>query len=103
MKIDIELLKHILQECEFILANTRDKSINDFEGDEILKRAIVRSINIIGEAVKKVSIETQTKAKEIEWRDLARTRDFLIHQYFGIDYEIVWSIVTDNILYLNRK
>jgi len=63
--------------------------------DETLKRAFVRSIEIIGEAVKKIPSDFKQKYSHIEWRTMAGMRDKLIHDYFGIDYEIVWDVVTN--------
>jgi uncharacterized protein with HEPN domain len=65
--------------------------------DETLKRAFVRSIEIIGEAVKQLPDEFRSEHSAIDWRAIAGTRDNLIHDYFGIDYDIVWDIVTNEI------
>ncbi len=70
--------------------------------DETLKRAFVRSIEIIGEAVKRLPDEFRSEHSTIDWRAIAGTRDKLIHDYFGIDYDIVWDIVTNEIPELRR-
>ena len=70
--------------------------------DETLKRAFVRSIEIIGEAVKRLPDEFRSEQSAIDWRAIAGTRDKLIHDYFGIDYDIVWDIVTNEIPELRR-
>ncbi len=103
MKFDHELLEHIHVECDFIIKNTKNITFEKFENDEILKRAIVRSLSIIGEATKKISAITKNKSDTIEWRDLMKTRDILTHQYFGIDYEIIWNIVSVHIPVLQKK
>ncbi|MBS4027530.1 MAG: DUF86 domain-containing protein [Ignavibacteriales bacterium] len=87
----IELLKHILDECLFIIDNTDEISISEFYANETLKRAVVRSMEIIGEAVKKLPIDFKEKYSEIEWRMIAGMRDKLIHDYIGVDYEIVFD------------
>ncbi len=92
-KSSIEILQHILDESLFILKSTQGFNLDTFYKDEILKRAIVRSIEIIGEATKKIDEETRLKYAKVKWNSMARTRDKLIHHYFGVDYEIVWSIV----------
>ena len=94
----VELLKHILDECIFIQETiTPDISFNEFLDDEVLKRAIVRSLEIIGEATKKIPADIKYKWKEIEWKNMAGMRDKLIHDYFGINYNIVWDVIKNKI------
>lgn len=57
--------------------------------DEKTKRDFVRSLEIIGEASKNIPIEFKEKYKDVEWKEMARMRDRLIHHYFGVDYSIV--------------
>jgi len=70
--------------------------------DETLKRAFVRSLEIIGEATKNVSVELRQKYSHIDWRAMAGMRDRLIHGYFGVDYEIVWDVIISRIPLLQR-
>lgn len=64
-----------------------------FFEDEKAQRAFVRSIEIIGEAVKNISNDLIIKPKEVPWRNIAGMRDKLMHAYFSVDYEIVWNVV----------
>jgi uncharacterized protein with HEPN domain len=80
------------EEGTFILKNTVEVDLDELLQNEVLKRAIVRSLEIIGEAAKKVDEETRLKYSEIEWRSMAKMRDKLIHHYFGVDYEIVLDV-----------
>jgi len=103
LKHEIEYLKHIRDECEFILAKSKNLTQELFFQDETLKRAFVRSIEIIGEATKKISTEFRLKNPYIDWKNIAGMRDVLIHSYFGVDYTIVWDVIKNHIPTLNNR
>lgn len=90
---NIALLKHILEETLFILDSTAGRNKQDVVNDPILSRALVRSLEIIGEASHKVDLDFKSCYPHIEWKKMAGTRNRLIHDYFGIDYDIVWDII----------
>jgi len=90
---NLELVQHILVETTFILNHIANKTKDEVVKDEVLCRAVVRSIEIIGEASKKIDDEFKSIHHHIEWKKMAGTRDKLIHDYFGIDYDIVWDII----------
>ena len=92
-KLPIEFCRHILDEINFVLKATSNLNYDQFILDEVLKRAVVRSLEIIGEAVKQIAPETKDLKPQIEWKPMAGLRDKLIHGYFGVDYAIVWDIV----------
>jgi uncharacterized protein with HEPN domain len=98
-----EVLQHILEEADYLLRSSRDLSREDFLADETLRRAFVRSLEVIGEAAKKVSPEIREQHPAIEWKAMAGMRDRLIHVYFGVDYELVWSVVTEKISILHEQ
>ena len=80
-----EYLRHILAEADYLIRETAGMSAERFMGDETLQRAFVRSLEIIGEATKKVPDEFRARYPIVEWRAMAGMRDRLIHNYFGVE------------------
>jgi uncharacterized protein with HEPN domain len=99
----LEYLKHILDETTYLANRAKGLAKEEFMHDETLKRAFVCSLEIIGEATKNVSAELRQKHSYIEWRAMAGMRDRLIHHYFGVDYDIVWDVVTNKIPLLQHQ
>ncbi len=94
---NLELVKHINDECVFILRHIENKTFDTVTDDKVLMRAQERSIEIIGEASKKIDDEFKANYPYVEWKKMAGTRDHLIHHYFGIDYDIFWDIIENKI------
>ena len=90
---NLELLRHIKEEVDFILQYTKVKTKDEVVDDAVLCRAIIRSLEIIGEASKKLDEEFRSNHPQIEWKKMAGTRDRVIHHYFGVDYDIIWDII----------
>jgi uncharacterized protein with HEPN domain len=97
-KESVEYLKHIRDESLYILSIT-NKGITkeEFLNDETLKRAVVRSLEIIGEASKKIPADFKIKWKNVKWKEMAGMRDRLIHDYMGVNYSIVWDVIINKI------
>ena len=93
----VEYLRHILEEAEYLEAQSQNLYIEDFLDDDTLRRAFVRSLEIIGEATKKLPDQVKQEYADVDWRAVAGMRDKLIHDYFGVDYEIVWDVVVTRI------
>jgi uncharacterized protein with HEPN domain len=98
-----DYLRHILVEADYIIEQSGGLTFEQFMVDDTLKRAFVRSLEIIGEATKKVPAEFRAKHPAVEWRAMAGMRDRLIHDYFGVDYELVWDVVQKRIPELRRQ
>jgi len=93
----IEYLRHILAETEYLMQQSQKLSKETFIHDETLKRAFVRSLEIIGEATKNVPQDFRQQYPQIEWKAVAGMRDKLIHGYFEVDYDIVWNVVINEL------
>jgi len=94
----LEFLKHILDECKFISSVIRPETEkDDLLSNETIKRAVVRSLEIIGEASKQIPVDIKLKWKSVNWKNMAGMRDRLIHDYMGINYSIVWDVVKNKI------
>ena len=98
-----EYLKHIADECSYIISVSQNLSKEALLDDETLKRAVVRSLEIIGEASKKIPADFKVKWNSISWKNMAGMRDRLIHDYIGVNYSIVWDVVINKIPELNKQ
>lgn len=96
-KDDLIFIKHILNAIEDIETYSKGLSKEKFEKNKKSQDAIIRKIEIIGEAAKNVSQNFILKHPNIPWKESIRTRDKLIHGYFGIDLNIVWMIIEDEL------
>lgn len=91
------LLTHILDEINYLLKNSAKLEFQDFINNETLKRSFVRSLEIIGEAIKNLPQNFRNNYPEVSWKEIAGLRDVLIHRYAGVDYKAVWDIVKTKI------
>ncbi|KON78986.1 DUF86 domain-containing protein [Leptospira kirschneri] len=97
MKSDLDYIKHIYGKILFLKEEFNKTNKDLFLINNVLKRAFVRSIEIIGEASNKLSDSFKKKYPDPEWRKFSATRNHLIHGYFTVDYDIVWDLVENKI------
>mgnify|MGYP001587272213 CR=1 FL=1 len=96
-------VKDIVDAMEHIEEFVSDMSLDELEADEKTSSAVIRKFEIIGEAVKHVPNKIKDKSKDIQWKSMAGMRDRLIHAYFGIDYNLVWAAIKNEIPKLKPK
>ncbi len=100
---ELDYLRHILDETDYLTRHAHQLSKDQFLKDETLRRAFVRSLEIVGEATKKLPGSLRQTYPNIEWRAIAGMRDRLIHDYLGVDYELVWDVVRNEIPVLQAE
>lgn len=100
---DAPYLKHIVDAIKDIEESIKDLSKEDFISNKDVKDANIRRLEIIGEAVKNISKKLREEHKDIEWNRIAGTRDKVIHNYFGVNLDIVWEIIYEDLPKLKKK
>src|SRR5215210_2552453 len=96
-------LDDILEAAEKIRNYTLGLSLETFSDDSKTVDAVVRNLEVIGEAVKRIPAEVQLKYQKVDWKRIAGLRDILIHDYFGIDLEIIWDILQNKLPTLEEQ
>lgn len=99
----LHYIQDILTAIDKIGRYVNDSDYEQFSTDEQLVDAVVRNLEIIGEAAKNVPAEIREKYPDIEWKKVSAFRDVLVHSYFGVDLEIVWDIVKNKLPDLGKK
>lgn len=102
-KEPIDYVRHIFDECNYIISVCGNLNKDEFVNNGTLKRAIERSLEIIGEATKKVPADFKYRWNTIQWKNMAGMRDRLIHDYHGVNYSIVWDVVKNKIPELQKQ
>jgi uncharacterized protein with HEPN domain len=102
-KDDSVFIRHILDSIYAIGEFSKSLSREKLELDRLRQSAIVREIEIIGEASKNISSDFKEKHAEIPWKKIIGTRDKIIHHYFGVNLDIVWEILKKDLLDLKKE
>ncbi len=93
MKDDLAYIEHIILSLSKIKEYTSNITRSDFNKNEMVQDAVIRNIEIIGEASKRVSSDFKATNFEIPWKEMAGMRDKLIHDYMGVDVAVVWKTI----------
>jgi len=95
-------IEHILENINLI-EESRTDSKENLKKNKTLQNAILRELEIIGEAVKNLPKSFTEKYKDIQWKQIAGLRDKLIHNYFGVDLNLVWEVIISDVPKLKEK
>ena len=90
-------LVDIKESCTYLIAYTKDLSYDEFQYDRKTVQAVIKEMEIIGEAVKHLPDSLISDHPEINWKYIAGLRDVLVHHYFGINMKLIWTVVQDEI------
>lgn len=97
------LLDDIIESIEKIENYTREMSFEEFLHDSKTVDAVVRNLEIIGEAASQLPQSFKKHQDQIEWRQIAGLRNRVIHGYFGVDLNIIWKIISEELAELDEK
>lgn len=97
MKTDDVLLLEIVEGCNAIGGYLSGKSESDFHSEPLLKDGVLMRLIVVGEAAYRISEETRRKTPEIPWPKIAAVRHIAVHEYFGVNWEIVWSLASERV------
>ncbi len=101
-KDDKVYLYHILESIEWIERYLESRTFEEFQKDKMLQDAVIRELEVIGEAAKNISEELKNKSPNIPWKAISGMRDKLMHHYFGVDLFAVWETATKDIKKLKK-
>ncbi len=92
---DLARLKHMLDSTQAILSFAKGKQRTSLDKDRLFQSAVLRELEIVGEAAGRISEKTKKKFSHIPWKELVGLRNRLIHAYFGVDHDIVWKTIRE--------
>lgn len=103
MNRDLMHLNHILECIEKIEKETRSKTKRSFENSGIIRDGILYNLQIMSESTQKISKSLKLNATEIPWQEIGNFRNKLVHDYLGIDSEIVWNVIKKGLPKLKKR
>jgi uncharacterized protein with HEPN domain len=96
-------LEHILESITLIEEYVDGKTEEDFSSSSQLQDSVIRRLEVIGEAVKNLPPEVRKTYSDVPWKKIAGLRDVLIHEYFGVDLELTWQVVQNELPVLKKR
>ena len=99
-RVYVEDIKEAINKIE---KYTKNLTLTEFRKNDLVIDAVVRNLEIIGEAAKRMPNEIKNKTTDVEWKKIAGLRDILIHEYFGVDLEIIWDIIKNKLPHLKKQ
>ena len=100
---DQQRLLHILKAIDEINVYTLNTDIKAFLANSMMRFACIKQIEIIGEAANYISPETKSLFTNMEWRQIIGMRHILVHEYFGIDFDLIWQVIINDLPILRQK
>lgn len=100
---DKQRLLHIIDAISEIQIYTIDESLDVFLSNSMMRFASIKQLEIIGEAANYLSAETKEKFSDIEWKQIIGMRHILVHEYFGIDANLIWQVIIKDLPVLEVK
>ncbi len=100
---DRQRLLHILEAIDEIQLYTLNISLQAFLANSMMRFACVKQIEIIGEAANSITAETKTIFSDLEWKQIIGMRHILVHEYFGVDFDLIWQVILKDLPVLKEK
>ncbi|MEO3403049.1 HepT-like ribonuclease domain-containing protein [Mucilaginibacter sp. CAU 1740] len=100
---DKQRLLHIVEAIDEIQTYTANSDQNTFIGNSMMRFACVKQIEIIGEAANYITPETKALFIDLDWRQIIGMRHILVHEYFGVDFELIWQVIVNDLPILKQK
>ena len=100
---DKERLEHILAAIDRVARYTKDKTFDDLLADDMMYYAVVKNIEMMGEAANMLTREFQESHSETPWKMVKGMRNYIVHEYFQIDVAVVWDVVTNELSTLREQ
>jgi uncharacterized protein with HEPN domain len=100
---DRQRLHHILEAIDEIQLYTKNTTLKTFLSNSMMRFACVKQIEIIGEAANSITPETKALFTDLEWKQIIGMRHILVHEYFGVDFDLIWQVIIDDLPILKEK